>query len=109
LVRTVGVSTAGCETTAIVEADVLRTALSTLPDDVQALLWRTEVDDECLADTSDRGGTSAHNVAVHRHRAWRALGTAYLAQHAEPDGGLIGLDADCKTTVCGESVRQLGV
>jgi RNA polymerase sigma factor (sigma-70 family) len=83
----------------IVEADVVRTALATLPDDVQALLWRTEVDDESVDDAVERHGTSAHNVAVHRHRARRALGTAYLAQHVEPDGGPDDLDPECRTTL----------
>ena len=83
----------------IVEADVVRTALATLPDDVQVLLWRTEVDDEGVDDAAERHGTSAHNLAVHRHRARRALGTAYLAQHVEPDGGPGDLDPECRATL----------
>ena len=87
------------ETTDLGEADVVRTALATLPDDVRLLLWRTEVVDESVDEVVERTGTSAHNVAVSRHRARRALGTAYLAQHAEPDGGLAGLDAECQATL----------
>src|SRR6185436_16099177 len=85
---------AACDGDDLVEADVVRAALSTLPDGVQALLWRTEVDGQCPDDVARRDGMSAHTLAMHRHRARRALGTAYLAQHAEPDGGLIGLDVE---------------
>ena len=83
----------------IVEADVLRMALSTLSPDMQALLWRTEVDDECVDDHAERDAKAAHSLAVHRHRARRALGTAYLAQHAQPDGGLTGLDPECQASL----------
>ena len=94
LASTTGVS-AAYEANDIVEADVVRTALSTLPAGVQALLWRTEVDDQSPEAAAEWDAMSAHNLAVHRHRARRALGTAYLAQHAEPDGGLTGLDPEC--------------
>ena len=96
---TYGARTEVSDTMDLVEADVVRTALATLPDDVQLLIWRTEVADESVAEVVERNGTSAHNVAVSRHRARRALGTAYLAQHAEPDGGLAGLDAECQATL----------
>jgi DNA-directed RNA polymerase specialized sigma24 family protein len=99
LARAVGVSSADCASAAIVEADVVRTALATLPDEVQALLWRSEVDDHVGSDTLGEDGPSAHTLAVHRHRARRALGTAYLAQHAEPDGGVLGLDPECRITL----------
>ena len=99
LASRVGVTTSSCESADVVEADVLRTALATLPDDVRLLLWRTEVDGECVGAASEQGGMSAHNLAVHRHRARRALGTAYLAQHAIADGGLVGLDPECRTMV----------
>jgi hypothetical protein len=84
-----------CEPTDLVEAEVVRTALATLPNDVRMVLWRSEVADEGVA----RDGMSAHNLAVTRHRARRALGTAYLAQHAEPEGGLVGLDPECRETL----------
>jgi DNA-directed RNA polymerase specialized sigma24 family protein len=100
LVRTVGErSSTGCESTAIVEADAVRTALATLPNDVQSLLWCSEVDGDPGGDVLGGDGVSAHTRAVHRHRARRALGTAYLAQHAEPDGGLIGLAPECRATL----------
>ena len=92
-------ASSSCQSTAVVEAAVLRTAMSTLPVDVRLLLWRTEVDDECVDDVRRQDGTSAHTLAVHRHRARRALGTAYLEQHAMPDGGLVELDPECRTMV----------
>jgi RNA polymerase sigma factor (sigma-70 family) len=94
-----GARTTVCETADVAEADVVRAALASLPDDVQVLLWRTEVDDESVDAAVEREGTSPHHLAVHRHRARRALGTAYLAQHAEPDGGLANLDPECQATV----------
>jgi DNA-directed RNA polymerase specialized sigma24 family protein len=83
----------------IVEAEVVLTALSTLPAGVQALLWRTEVDDQSVDVAAEWDAMSAHNLAVYRHRARRALGTAYLAQHAEPDGGVTGLDPECQQSL----------
>jgi RNA polymerase sigma factor (sigma-70 family) len=99
LLRTESVGSASCESASIVESDVVRAALKTLPADVQVLLWRTEVNDETRDDASERRGASAHNVAVRRHRARRALGTAYLAQHAAPAGGLAGLHPECRSTL----------
>jgi hypothetical protein len=80
----------------VAEADVVRAALATLPHDVRALLWHTEVNDESVGDVVARDGISAHHLAVKRHRARHALGTAYLAQHAEPDGGTGELDPACR-------------
>ena len=99
LACTAPVDSAARDANDIVEAEVVRTALATLPADVQVLLWRTEVDDESVDDAAERHGTSAHNLAVHRHRARRALGTAYLAQHVEPDGGPGDLDPECQATL----------
>jgi DNA-directed RNA polymerase specialized sigma24 family protein len=87
----IGATSAGSESTDIVEAHVLR-SLATLPDHVQALLLRSEVDGASVDDALDHDAVSAHNLAVSRHRARRALGTAYLAQHVEPDGGRTELD-----------------
>jgi hypothetical protein len=99
LASTARVDSAACDANDIVEADVVRTALATLPDDVQVLLWRTEVADESVDDAAERHGTSPHNLAVSRHRARRALGTAYLAQHAEPDGRPGDLGPECRVTL----------
>ena len=87
------------ESADIVEAEVVRTALATLPRDVQMLLWRTDVDGESVDAAVERDGISAHHLAVQRHRARQALGTAYLAQHTEPEGGLGDLDPECQAAL----------
>jgi hypothetical protein len=58
-------------------------------------------------DALEHDAVSAHTLAVSRHRARRALGTAYLAQHVEPDGGLTELDPECRTTLA--HLASLGV
>jgi DNA-directed RNA polymerase specialized sigma24 family protein/uncharacterized membrane protein YgcG len=99
LVHHEGVSITGWDWDGIVEADVVRRALATLNSELQVLLWRTEVDDDRPGVAETCGSASAHTLAVHRHRARRALGTAYLAQHAQPDGGVVELDEECRTTL----------
>ncbi len=79
-----------------VEIEVLRSAFATLPANVRSLLWRSEVEDETVQDLASSGRVSTHALAVQTHRARRALGTAYLAQHAEPEGGIADVEPECR-------------
>ena len=83
----------------IAEADLVAAALSTLPTRAQELLWLTEVEETSVQLMAERDGMTPHAVAVSTHRARRALGSAYLAAHAAPFGGVAHLGPACRETV----------
>ena len=85
--------------TDIAEADVISKALLTLPARSRELLWMAEVEETPPQDLAARDGMTPHAVAVSAHRARRAFGSAYLAAHVAPVGGVAHLDPACRDTL----------